>query len=81
MLSGETWFIDMDDADVAESKIECTIADSLAQVRRRMEYRELEAVHACHWCGEFIADMRLFCCAECGSDWSYEKDRRKALGI
>ena len=64
----------MDDADVAESKIEDTISDSLAQVRRRMEYRELEAVHACHWCGEFISDMRLFCCAECSAD--YQKDKR-----
>lgn len=64
----------MDDADRAEDKIEDTIADGLEKVRRRMETRELSPVHACHWCGEFIADMRLFCCKECSSDW--EQDRK-----
>lgn len=64
----------MDDADRAEDKIEDTIADGLEKVRRRMETRELSPVHACHWCGEFIADMRLFCCKECSADW--EQDRK-----
>ena len=63
-----------DDCDRAEERIENTLDDALAQVRWRMEARELEPVHACHWCGEHIVDMRLFCCPECSQDW--EKERR-----
>lgn len=63
-----------DICDLAEDKIEDAITESLAKVRRRMEYRELNPVHACHWCGESISDMRLFCCAECSAD--YEQDKR-----
>lgn len=64
----------MDDADRAEGRIEDTVTDSLDKVRRRMEYRELEPVHACHWCGEKVEGRRLFCNKQCSDD--YEKDKR-----
>lgn len=63
----------MDDADRADSKIDDALTESLENVRRRMEVRELEPVHACHWCGEYITDMRLFCCKECSDDWTQDK--------
>lgn len=64
----------MDDADRAEERIEDALNDSLEKVRMRMATRELEPVHACHWCGEYIQDMRLFCCFECSED--HAKDKR-----
>ena len=63
----------MDDANRAEDRIEKTIEASLEQVRRRMEYRELEPIGACHWCNEYIKDNRLFCCRECSDDWERNK--------
>lgn len=62
-----------DDADRSDKKIDDALTESLNKVRRRMEARELEPVHACHWCGEHITDMRLFCSKECSDDWQQDK--------
>lgn len=67
----------MDDADRAEERIENTIADALAEVRRKPS---LLAVGFCHYCGEAVAPSHLFCDKDCASDWDYEQARKKANG-
>lgn len=67
----------MDDADRAEERIENTIADALAEVRRKPS---LIAVGHCHSCGEAIAPGHLFCDADCRTDWQALQDARKRNG-
>lgn len=62
-----------DDADRAEDRIEATLEDSLAQVRHRMAYRELEPCGSCHWCNDDVSGGRLFCCRECSDDFELHK--------
>lgn len=67
-----------DDADRAEERIENTIADAIAAVRRKPI---LLAVGHCHYCGEMTHPGHLFCNKECATDWDYEQARRKANGL
>ena len=66
-----------DDADRAEERIENTLADALAEVRRKPS---LIAVGVCHYCGERIAPSHLFCDIHCRDDWSAQKEAQKRNG-
>lgn len=66
-----------DDADRADPRIEDTIADGIAEVRRSTS---LIAVGFCHYCGEGILSGRLFCDVDCRDDYQHEQARRKANG-
>jgi hypothetical protein len=69
-----------DEADLAFDSEQRHLTQALAQQRRRRGV--LQPTGCCHHCGneEGLAD-RLFCDADCASDWEYEDTLRRRLGL
>ena len=69
-----------DEADIAFDLEQRYLAQALSA--QRTKAGGLRANGACHYCGneEAIAD-RLFCDPDCASDWEYEFDLRRRLGL
>lgn len=67
----------MDDADRAEERIQNTLNDALAEVRRKPS---LLAVGYCHSCGEAIQTGHLFCDVDCRQDFEAREAARKRNG-
>lgn len=61
----------MDDADRAETRAQEILDDAMENVKRYLQRREIEPCGACHYCNDYVTVQRLFCSAECASD--YEK--------
>ena len=66
-----------DDADRAEERIENTIADGIAECRRKPS---MIPCGACYYCGDPVPPHHLFCSSECGTDWHHMQVRNKANG-
>ena len=66
-----------DDCDRAEERIENTLNDALAEVRRASS---LIAVGFCHYCGEATAPGHLFCDKDCRDDYEAQQAARKRNG-
>jgi hypothetical protein len=69
-----------DEADLAFDSEQRHLSMALAAQRKRTS--ALRPIGECHHCGndEGVAD-RLFCDAECASDWEYEDSLRRKLGL
>jgi hypothetical protein len=69
-----------DEADLAFDSEQRHLTHALAATRGR--YAVLQAVGACHNCGngEGIGG-RLFCDTDCAEDWEYEDTLRRRLGL
>lgn len=66
-----------DDADRADERIENTVADALAEIRRQPS---LIPVGFCYNCGDPIPAHHLFCSGDCSVDHRHREERRKANG-
>jgi len=69
-----------DEADIAFDLEQRYLAQALTA--QRSKTGGLRATGTCHYCGndENLAD-RLFCDADCASDWEYEFNLRRRLGL
>ena len=70
----------MDEADIAFDLEQRYLTQALAA--QRTKPGTLRATGACHYCDNDagIGD-RLFCDADCASDWEYEFNLRRRLGL
>lgn len=64
-----------DIADRAEERIEEVIADGISKARRAPD---LKPTGFCYYCNEAVYTGRLFCCADCRTDWDWEQARKRA---
>lgn len=68
-----------DEADLAFDSEQRHLSMALAASKRP---GALKPVGACHNCGnEQDIGVRLFCDADCASDWEYESQLRSRLGL
>jgi hypothetical protein len=69
-----------DEADLAFDSEQRHLTHSLAAQRQRG--RVLQPAGCCHFCGN-SADIqqRLFCDADCATDWEYQASVRRKLGL
>jgi len=69
-----------DEADLAFDSEQRYLAHALAAQHLRNGI--LQANGSCHFCGngQGLGD-RLFCDADCASDWEYEDSLRRRLGL
>lgn len=67
-----------DEADLAFHSEQDHLAQALAAQRRHGP--TLVPTGYCHHCGSTDADRRLFCDADCASDWEYQDALRRKLG-
>ena len=66
-----------DEVDQAEA-IEAAILSRSIEAARTAG-RELRPVLHCHWCGEPVGELRLFCDADCATDHhKHNKNKRGA---
>ncbi|RYY95367.1 MAG: hypothetical protein EOO24_22985 [Comamonadaceae bacterium] len=69
-----------DEADLAFDSEQRHLTNALAAQRRRG--RVLQSVGCCHYCGNDAGiEQRLFCDADCASDWEYQDAVRRKLGL
>jgi hypothetical protein len=69
----------MDEADRADDRIQNTIDDGIARVRRQME-RILPSIGVCHNCESPVGSGRTFCSKECSDDYDALIEARKRNG-
>ncbi|MFA6204441.1 MAG: DUF2116 family Zn-ribbon domain-containing protein [Gallionella sp.] len=68
----------MDDADRSDDKIQNTIADGIAECRRKPV---LIPVLACYNCGDSVPQHHLFCSSDCSADYAHRVKREKDQGL
>jgi hypothetical protein len=69
-----------DEADLAFDSEQRHLSQALAA--QRLRGGVLQAMGSCHYCGnDEKMESRLFCDADCASDWEYEDGLRRRLGL
>ena len=69
-----------DEADLAFDSEQRHLGMALAAQRSRSA--ALQPIGSCHHCGETEGiGERLFCDADCASDWDYEDSLKRRLGL
>ena len=71
----------MDDADMAEDKIEAAITDGIGHARYMLTKTKLTPCGSCYYCDSVLRTGEIFCDKLCLSDYQYEQERKKAQGI
>lgn len=67
----------MDDADLAQERIEQTVADG---IRKASNAQGLKPNGFCIWCAEPVRQNYLFCSSECSLDFHKEQRIRSIAG-
>lgn len=67
----------MDDADRRDERIQNTIDDAIAEVRRKPS---LVPCGACHWCGEAVNPNYIFCSSDCSIDYQRDQKMKQITG-
>lgn len=79
-----------DVADDSDQRIMDSVNEGISRARRALNTQRLTPIiqeldgmrfGVCYWCESPIRPGTLFCCKECGDDYSYEKQRHKDMGV